>query len=186
VRVDVALIRQHLPLRVLRSNGIHRIEASVNRQMSAAASTARVGRAREKSPAGARPILIVDDDPRSRLVIGECLVELRLSNPTVELVDGREAMVELQRCVDDAQAQLPVLVLLDLHMPGSSGSDVSAWMRNIPALEDIPVIVLTGDDDARSVTSLYRLGVQSYLVKPVAFEALASVIRGMDVPWMLT
>ena len=136
-------------------------------------------------PAG-RPILVVDDEPSARLVIAAGLAELGLLNPTVEVGDGEAAMAMLQRGIDGGDDQLPALVLLDLRLPGCSGQDVFGWMRDTSELAQIPVIVLTGDDDAETVTSLYRLGVRSYLVKPVGFAALASVIRDLDLPWMLT
>ena len=85
-----------------------------------------------------------------------------------------------------ASGVVPVLVLLDLSMPGRSGEELLAWMRETPGLEQVPVIVLTSDDDASTVTALYRLAVHSYLVKPVGFEALGAVVRALDLPWMLT
>jgi CheY-like chemotaxis protein len=147
---------------------------------------ARAERVRPPPLLAVRPVLLVDDDPVSREVITLCLAELGLSNPIDELGSGEQAIDQLRQYVDDSDAPLPALVLLDLRMPGCSGQDVLAWMRATPRLADIPVVVLTADDDAKSVTMLYRLGVRSYLVKPVGFAALASVIRDLDMPWMLT
>jgi CheY-like chemotaxis protein len=131
-------------------------------------------------------VLVVDDDRVSRHVIATCLAELGLANPVDELADGATAIAWLRRCLDHADVPLPVLLLLDLRMPGTSGRDVLLWMREIPELAAVPVIVLTADDEAESVVALYRLGVRSYLVKPVGFAALATVIRDLDAPWMLT
>lgn len=133
----------------------------------------------------ARPILIVDDDPRSRLLSTAGLAELGLSNPMVEAASGEQAMATMRGCIGVPHL-VPALVLLDLHMPGRSGRDVLAWMRGTPELEHVPVIVLTSDDDIDSVTSLYKLGVRSYLVKPVGFDAVAAVVRDLGLPWMLT
>jgi CheY-like chemotaxis protein len=133
----------------------------------------------------ARPIFIVDDDADSRSMIRACLVGLGLTNPSVELASGTEARMELRRCVD-VEAALPVLVVLDRRMRGSSGLDLLRWMRTTPALCDVPVVMISGDDDAAGVTDAYDLGVRSYLVKPVGFEVLASVVRDLGLPWQLT
>ena len=136
-------------------------------------------------PPTGRPVLVVDDDPASRRVIVACLAEIGLGNPVVEFSDGRDAVAWLRRCLA-TEDPLPVLLLLDLRMPGCSGRDIFAWMRETEDLASVPVIVLTANDDAESVVALYRLGVRSYLVKPVGFAALSSVVRDLDAPWVLT
>ncbi|MCU1623575.1 MAG: response regulator with CheY-like receiver domain and winged-helix DNA-binding domain [Frankiales bacterium] len=147
-----------------------------------AASAARS----QSGPVVARPIFIVDDDADSRSMIGACLLALGLTNPSVGLASGNEARMALRRCVDVDAATLPVLVVLDRQMPGSSGIDLLRWMRTTPALRDLPVVMLSGDDDAAGVTHAYELGVRSYLVKPVGFDVLASVVRDLGLPWQLT
>jgi CheY-like chemotaxis protein len=134
----------------------------------------------------ARSIFIVDDDVDSRSMIRVCLLGLGLTNPSVELASGNEARMALRRCLDVDAAALPVLVVMDRQMPGSSGLDLLRWMRTTPALRDVPVVMLSGDDDAAGVTHAYELGVRSYLVKPVGFDVLASVVRDLGLPWQLT
>lgn len=138
-----------------------------------------------RRPIIARPILIVDDDPRSRLLTTTCLAGLGLSNPTIELSDGDQAVAALRASLGP-MGVLPVLVLLDLNMPRHSGTDVLRWMRATPVLRHVPVVVLTSDDNVHSVTTLYGLDVHSYLVKPVGFDALGAVVRDLELPWMLT
>ncbi len=70
-------------------------------------------------------------------------------------------------------------------MPGRSGLEVLRWMRQQPALRDVPAIMLTGMSDVDSIHDAYSSGAASYLVKPVAFGALADVIRGLQRPWAL-
>ncbi|MDX6215741.1 MAG: hypothetical protein QOG99_1325 [Frankiales bacterium] len=147
-------------------------------------SAASAGRS-EPGHVVARPIFIVDDDADSRSMIGACLLALGLTNPSVELASGNEARIALRRCLDVDAAALPVLVVLDRQMPGSSGLDLLRWMRTTPALRNVPVVMLSGDDDAAGVTHAYELGVRSYLVKPVGFDVLASVVRDLGLPWQL-
>jgi CheY-like chemotaxis protein len=130
------------------------------------------------------PILIVDDDGASRLLIEASLSALRLANPVVMACDGDAAVRRLQPCLCN-EAPVPALVMLDGQMPGRSGLEVLRWMRQQPALRDVPAIMLTGMSDVDSIQHAYSSGAASYLVKPVAFEALADVIRGLQRPWAL-
>jgi CheY-like chemotaxis protein len=136
------------------------------------------------APLAAAPILIVDDDDPTRLLIEASLSALRLANPAVMACDGDDAVRQLQPCLRN-EAPVPVLVMLDGQMPGRSGLEVLRWMRQQPALRDVPVIMLTGVSDVDSIQDAYSSGAASYLVKPVAFGALADVIRGLQRPWAL-
>lgn len=129
-------------------------------------------------------ILVVDDDDVSRLLIQASLSALRLANPAVMACDGDDAVRQLERCLRK-EVPVPVLVMLDGQMPGRSGLEVLRWMRQQPALREVPAIMLTGMSDVDSIQDAYSSGASSYLVKPVAFEALADVIRGLHRPWAL-
>ena len=134
----------------------------------------------------ARPILIVDDDATSRLLIHESLTVLGLINEHVECTDGDLAMEELERRVRLGPDHHPALMLLDRRMPRVQGLTVLRWVRQSAALADLPVVILTADDGVDGVTEAYALGVSSYLIKPVGFGALAAVITGLELPWLLT
>lgn len=132
----------------------------------------------------APPIMIVDDDGGSRLLIEPSVCALQLANPTVMACDGDDAVRQFQACLGN-EALVPALVMLDGQMPGRSGLEVLRWMREQPALRDVPVIMLTATSDVDSIQDAYSSGAASYLVKPVAFGALADVIRGLQRPWVL-
>jgi CheY-like chemotaxis protein len=150
------------------------------------ATHAASGRPARSAPLVVRPIFVVEDDEVSRRMLCASLAGLGLVNPTVELADGDQAMAELYRRMEEEPETLPVLLLLDRRLPGSSGVDVLRWMRLQPALRDVPIVMLSGDDDAVGVTEAYQLGVRSYLVKPVGFAALGLIVREMGLPWLLT
>lgn len=136
------------------------------------------------APLALAPIVIVDDDDASRILIEASLSALRLANPVVMACDGDDAVLQLQPCLRN-EALVPALVMLDGQMPGRSGLEVLRWIREQPALLDVPVIMLTAMSDVDSIQDAYGSGAASYLVKPVAFEALADVIRGLQRPWVL-
>jgi CheY-like chemotaxis protein len=138
-------------------------------------------------PGIGRPVLVADDDPIAVQLILASLDRLRLCNPRIVVGDGDEAVAELSHCLVDESARTdpPALVLLDGRMPGRSGLEVMTWMREQPALADVPVVVLTADSDVESIQGAYANGATAYLVKPVGYEALGDVLRGLDLHWML-
>lgn len=134
----------------------------------------------------ARPILIADPDANARLLLAARLDFLGLMNPRVEVADAGAVITELDKCRQAGADRLPVLVLLEMELSGGSGMDVLRWMRRTSGLEAVTVLVLSADDDAESVAQAYELGVRSYLVKPVGFDALGSVVPELGLPWVLT
>lgn len=132
----------------------------------------------------ARPILIADDDELALRLIEASLGAMQLQNTRVTARDGLAAQALLQRSIL-GELVIPALVMLDGQMPGMDGLDVLTWMRGQAALSDVPVIMLTGTSDVDSIRQAYDNGAASYLVKPVAFGALADVLKGLGRPWQL-
>src|SRR5262249_31740660 len=77
----------------------------------------------------------------------------------------------------------PTIVLLDLKLPRKSGLEVLAWMRDQPSLKRLPVIMLTSSRHPLDINRAYDLGANSYLVKPVGFDALVEMVRQLDQYW---
>lgn len=98
--------------------------------------------------------------------------------------DGAEAIARLTPPFLDARPR-PTGVLLDLKLPLVSGLEVLAWMRGHPELSALPVIVLTSSDDHRDIEAATALGVDAYLVKPVAFTDLLARVLTVASIWRL-
>ena len=134
-------------------------------------------------------ILVAEDDAQHRLLIRAALTAAKLANPVQLVGDGDAAIAYLADHGDYANRQrypLPVLVLLDVHMPGASGLEVLAWLRAQPgSLGQVPTVLLTASDDEADIDSAFAAGATSYLVKPVGFDALLDVVRALGLPWML-
>lgn len=133
----------------------------------------------------AAPVFIVDSDPGSRCRIAGALVSVGLRNPCVELHDAAAAIDELLRSADLGPGHVPALVVLDWHLSGRCGVEVLRSMRQVPALARVPVVLLSGEEDPRSVVLAFELGASSYLVKPLGFDALGGVVRDLGLPWVL-
>jgi PAS domain S-box-containing protein len=113
------------------------------------------------------PLLIVEDDSRSRQALARLLEH---SSYSVELAsDGPSALAILERL-------RPALILLDLMLPGMDGVEVLRRVRGMPDLQDLPVVLLSGDILHAHLDDLVNLGVAETLAKPVDFEALLNVI----------
>lgn len=125
-------------------------------------------------------VVVIDDDELARVLVARYLAKLGLRNPVVQAADGDEGV----RLLSDERLR-PVLVLLDIRMPGRSGLEVLRWIRSTPRLDGTPVIMLTGSAELDEVDEAYELGLSSYLVKPVGFAALADVLRQADLPWAI-
>ncbi|HYC56091.1 MAG TPA: response regulator [Candidatus Binatia bacterium] len=78
----------------------------------------------------------------------------------------------------------PALVLLDLKMPRVNGLDVLRSIKSDPALNAIPVVVLTSSAQHRDIVEAYRLGANAYVVKPVEFERFSETLRLLSAFWI--
>ena len=131
-------------------------------------------------------ILMADDDPDDRLLTADALTEARLINDVRFVENGEELLDYLRRVgkfAPPAEAPRPGLILLDLNMPRKDGRAVLAELKQDADLRTIPVVVLTTSKDDEDVYRSYDLGVNSYIVKPVTFEALVDILQTLEKYW---
>jgi CheY-like chemotaxis protein len=131
-------------------------------------------------------ILMADDDSDDRRLTQEALSESRLMNPMVFVENGEELMDYLRHQGKYAPPHAPVrpgLILLDLNMPRKDGRSVLKDLKSDPDLRTIPVVVLTTSKADEDVYKSYDLGVNSYIVKPVTFEALVDILQTLEKYW---
>ena len=125
-------------------------------------------------------ILMADDDPGDRLLTQEAMKDARLINDLRFVENGEELLDYLHargKFAPPASAPRPGLILLDLNMPRKDGRTVLKELKNSPALHNIPIAVLTTSEDDADVYRSYDLGVNSYIVKPVTFEAIVDTLQ---------
>ena len=79
----------------------------------------------------------------------------------------------------------PDVLLLDLKLPRKSGHEVLEWLRQQHTLKRLPVVVLTASSESSDINRAYDLGANSYLVKPVTFDALVEMVKTLNLYWLI-
>ncbi len=133
-------------------------------------------------------IILVEDNPDdARLAIRE-LKKSKLVNKLIHLKDGEEALnyffgADKNKILK--KNELPKLILLDLKMPKVSGIEVLRELRKNEFTKSIPVVVFTSSKEDKDIVETYKLGVNSYIVKPVDFNKFSKVIKEIGYYWLL-
>jgi CheY-like chemotaxis protein len=130
-------------------------------------------------------ILLVEDSPHDIELILAALEENDLASEVMVVRDGAEALDYLYlRGPSELQAEShPAVVLLDMKLPKIDGLEVLRQIKTDPALRSIPVVMLTSSREDRDLLKSYSLGVNAYVVKPVAFPEFVEAIKQVGVFW---
>jgi CheY-like chemotaxis protein len=132
-------------------------------------------------------ILMADDDSDDRLMTKEAFEESRVAKDLRFVENGVELMDYLKRrgkYSDPEQSPRPGLILLDLNMPKKDGRESLKEIKGDPALQRIPVVVLTTSKEEEDIHRSYQLHANSYITKPVTFEALVKVVKRIGQYWL--
>jgi two-component system, response regulator len=133
-------------------------------------------------------ILLVEDNPNDVELALHALKKNNLVNRIQVVRDGEEALdyVFCKGSFADRDIRLiPKVILLDLKLPKIDGIEVLKQIKSSPATQSIPVVVLTTSREERDVLESYRLGVNSYILKPVDFDQFVDSVRQIGFYWML-
>jgi len=130
-------------------------------------------------------MLIADDDPNDRFLIGKLIKEGGVDQELVYARDGHEVMDCLHQrgAFIDRPLGPPAVVILDHQMPGLSGLEILRLIRHDPDFALIPVVIHSGQMLPDEVRHAYRLGANAYVEKPVNYEDLRRVFKELGVFW---
>jgi CheY-like chemotaxis protein len=135
----------------------------------------------------AQMFLLVEDNPDDSLLLRQAFNRGNLLNPMHVVTSGEAALEYLQgsgRYANREEFPLPSVVLLDLRLPGMSGLEVLRWIRSQSTLQTLRVIVLTSSESLQDVNQAYKLGANSFLVKPMDLDHLCRMTEALQGYWV--
>lgn len=132
-------------------------------------------------------ILLVEDNPSDAELTLRALKKHNLLNRVEWVKDGEEALNYLFRRAawENPRSMLPKVVLLDLRLPKVDGLEVLQQIRANPETRELPVVILTSSKEERDIVDSYRLGVNSFVSKPVAFEEFFRTVAELGMYWVM-
>ncbi len=131
-------------------------------------------------------LLIVEDEENDVFFLKDALRKAGILNPIQVVDDGRRALDYLSgtgKFSDRKVYPLPAVVFLDLKLPQINGLGVLEWIREQPSLPSMVLVVLTASSLDEDIERAYRLGANSYVVKPSSREKLVSIVKDFGNWW---
>ncbi len=131
-------------------------------------------------------ILLVEDNTFDAELTIRSFKDQKLANTVTWVKDGEQALDYVLRRGTYAQrtSSDPRLILLDLKMPRVGGIEVTRTLKGNDLTKHIPIVVMTSSNEESDIAECYKLGANSYIVKPLDFDALAEVARQAGYYWL--
>lgn len=133
-------------------------------------------------------ILFIEDNPHEAELTIRSLKKNNLANTLKHIDDGAEALDFIFATgvyADREHAPNPRLIILDLKLPKVDGLEILRQIKMNERTKTIPVAILTSSQEERDIIETYKLGVNSYIVKPVNFESFAKAVAELGLYWFI-
>lgn len=133
-------------------------------------------------------VLLVEDNPSDAELTLRALKKRNLANRIVRVADGEEALDFIFARGSFGERRIenrPKVILLDLKLPKVDGLEVLQAIKSDPRTQSIPVVMLTSSREERDIIESYRLGANSYIVKPVDFDKFLAAVDELGLYWLL-
>lgn len=125
-------------------------------------------------------ILLVEDNPNDAELTQRALRKTEIGARLLVARDGAEAIERIL-----TEGLRPRVIFLDLKLPKIDGMEVLRRIRADERTKEIPVVVLTSSQEERDITESYKLGVNSYVVKPVEFDKFYKTVSDLGTYWLV-
>jgi two-component system response regulator len=133
-------------------------------------------------------ILLVEDNPQDAELAMRSLKKNNLANPVYHVEDGAEAL-DFLFCrgayAGRSFASAPKVILLDLKLPKIGGLEVLKKLKEDERTKSLPVVIVTSSREDPDIKAAYAMGANSYIVKPVEFDAFAETMKNLGYYWLL-
>jgi two-component system response regulator len=132
-------------------------------------------------------ILLVEDNMSDAELTIRALKKKNLANNLMHLKDGAQALEFIfgeGQFTDRDILDIPKVIFLDLKMPKVNGMEVLTKIRADERTKSIPVVIFTSSKEDPDVHACYRLGANSYIVKPVQFDNFFEAVSGLGIYWL--
>ena len=132
--------------------------------------------------------MLIEDNPHEAELAIRSLKKNNLANNLIHIDDGAEALdfiFSRGKYSDRSNAKHPKLILLDLNLPKVDGLEILKQIKGNEHTKIIPVVVLTASREEKDIIDSYKLGVNSYIVKPVNFESFSKAIAELKMYWLI-
>lgn len=131
-------------------------------------------------------ILLVEDNAMDVDITLESFRDVNVANPFIVCRDGEEAIQFIESHKDVVSSDFPCIVLLDLRLPKIDGLDVLRKIKEDPVWVKTPVVVLTTSNQTTDIDRAYKMGANSYLIKPIDSDAFRELANKIKLYWILT
>ncbi len=132
-------------------------------------------------------ILLVEDNPSDAELTIRALKKNNFTNQLHWVKDGAEALDFIfvrGNYIDRNSTNMPKVILLDLKLPKIDGLEVLREIKLSPRTQTIPIVILTSSREEQDMVKSYKLGVNSYVVKPVDFEDFVKSVSELGLYWL--
>jgi len=128
------------------------------------------------------PIVLIEDDEIDALSVQDAFADIKVPNPLIWAHNAEEALKILQ----DDPAVKPLLILLDLNLPGMKGLEFLKIVKGDDNLKIIPIVVLTTSRHNFDKIESYKYGVAGYIIKPVNYSQFLETMRTINSYWAMS
>jgi len=131
-------------------------------------------------------ILLIESDEQQISLFTKALTKTGFSCSIHSARNAEETLAHLATVKKDKyqfRSPLPSLILLETKLGAQSGLDVLRWLRTLPELKPVPIVILASSFQPADVQSAYELGANSFLTKPAAFAELVAMVRNLCAYW---